>query len=144
METHVEYKKQKTIKKIPSEMTIFLVDDDVAFLYPLGFYLQKNTFHKVFCYKSGEECLTNMHHLPDVIVLDFNLNPELPNKMNGLEVLKEIKSSMPKVKVIILSGRDSVKGAIDAMKLGAYTYIVKDIEALSNLKKVIERIVDEK
>jgi DNA-binding NtrC family response regulator len=144
METKVRYKKKKIVGGIPNAMSIFLVDDDVAYLYPLGFYLQKNTPHKVYCYKSGEECLKSIHHLPDVIILDFNLNPELPNKMNGLDVLKKIKTTMPKAKVIILSGRDSVKGAIDAMSLGAYSYIVKDIEALSSLKKVIDKIAGER
>jgi DNA-binding NarL/FixJ family response regulator len=144
METHTKYKKKVVDDTHRNIMSIFLVDDDLSYLYPLGFYLQKNTPHMVYCYTSGEECLKNMYHAPDIIILDFNLSPEPPNVMNGLEVLKEVKSVSPKTKVVILSGRDTVKGVIDSMNLGAYTYIVKDIEALASLKKIIDTIADKK
>ncbi len=144
METHAKYKKKAVAKENGKIMSIFLVDDDPSYLYPLGFYLQKNTPHMVYCYTSGEECLGNIYHIPDIIILDYNLDPEAPNVMNGLEVLKEVKYTSPKTKVVMLSGRDTVKGVIDSMKLGAYTYIVKDVEALASLKKVIDTIANEK
>jgi DNA-binding NarL/FixJ family response regulator len=144
METSAKYKKKAVKKEARKEVCIFLVDDDSSYLYPLGFFLQRNTNHMVFCYTSGEECLKNMHHSPDIIILDFNLNPELPNKMNGLEVLKEVKAIRPKTKVVMLSGRETLKGVTDSLKLGAATYVIKDIEALDTLKNIIESIADEK
>lgn len=143
METSIKDKK-KRVKEVESHtVTIFLVDDDVSYLYPMGFFLQRNTFHKVYCYTSGEECIHNMHLLPDLIVLDFNLNPEKPNTMNGLDVLKEIKRLRPKTKVVILSGRDTLQGVAESLKLGAHSYIIKDLEALSSLKKLIDNICDD-
>jgi DNA-binding NarL/FixJ family response regulator len=144
MEADTKYKKKEVGDHHGNTVSIFLVDDDASYLYPLGFYLQKNTPHMVYCYTSGEECMKNIYHNPDIIILDFNLAPEAPNVMNGLEVLKEVKSASPKTKVIMLSGRDTVKGVIDSMKLGAYTYIVKDVEALASLKKIIDTIANEK
>ncbi|HXP50841.1 MAG TPA: response regulator [Bacteroidia bacterium] len=144
METSAKYKKKVIKKEARKEVCIFLVDDDSSYLYPLGFFLQRNTNHMVFCYTSGEECIKNMHHSPDIIILDFNLNPELPNKMNGLEVLKEVKAVSPKTKVVMLSGRETLKGVTDSLKLGAATYVIKDIEALDTLKNIIESIADEK
>jgi DNA-binding NarL/FixJ family response regulator len=144
METSAKYKKKAVKKEARKEVCIFLVDDDSSYLYPLGFFLQRNTNHMVFCYTSGEECIKNMHHSPDIIILDFNLNPELPNKMNGLEVLKEVKELRPKTKVVMLSGRETLKGVTDSLKLGAATYVIKDIEALDTLKNIIESIADEK
>jgi DNA-binding NarL/FixJ family response regulator len=144
METSAKYKKKAIKKEVRKEVCIFLVDDDSSYLYPLGFFLQRNTNHMVFCYTSGEECIKNMHHCPDIIILDFNLNPELPNKMNGLEVLKEVKVMSPKTKVVMLSGRETLKGVTDSLKLGAHTYVIKDIEALETLKNIIESIAEEK
>jgi DNA-binding NtrC family response regulator len=144
METQVRYKKKVFVTPKKRVVSIFLVDDDLSYLYPLGFYLQKNTEHMVYCYRSGEECMKNLHKLPDIIILDYNLNPEPPDTMNGLEVLKEVKAVMPKTKVVMLSGRETFSGVVESLKLGAFTYVIKDIEALTTLKKIIETISEEK
>jgi DNA-binding NtrC family response regulator len=144
METSVKHKKKVFVQPRKSAISIFLVDDDLAYLYPLGFYLQKNTDHMVYCYRSGEECIANLYKAPDVIILDYNLNPEEPNAMNGLNVLQEVKGAMPKAKVVMLSGRETFSGVVESLKLGAYTYVIKDIEALATLKKIIEKIAEEK
>ena len=143
METSIKYKKEKAKGPTAPTVTIFLVDDDVSYLYPMGFFLQRNTFHKVYCYTSGEECIQNMHLVPDLIILDYNLNPEKPNTMNGLDVLKEVKRLRPKTKVVILSGRDTLQGVAESLKLGASSYIIKDLEALSSLKKLVDNICDD-
>ncbi len=74
---------------------------------------------------------------PDIVILDYNLNPQAPNTMNGLDVLRRIKNLNPKVKVVMLSGRDEYQGVVDSLKLGAYTYVLKDTEALATLKKIL-------
>ncbi len=147
METKEEIKeetKKAFIAPKKKTVSIFLVDDDLSYLYPLGFYLQKNTEHMVFCYTTGEECVKNLDKLPDLVVLDFNLNPELPNTLNGLDVLKEIKARSPETKIVMLSGRDTFTGVVESLKLGAYTYVIKDIEALTTLKKIIDTLTEKK
>jgi DNA-binding NarL/FixJ family response regulator len=143
-EIKAKYKRKLSPTQEGNIVSIFLVDDDPSYLYPLGFYLQKNTEHKVFCYTSGEDCIKYMYQAPDIIILDFNLNPEPPHVMNGLEVLKEVKEIRPKTKVVMLSGRETFEGVTKSLKLGAYTYVIKDIEALTNLKKIINAIASEK
>jgi DNA-binding NtrC family response regulator len=143
-ETKGKYQKKLSPVKEKNAVCIFLVDDDLSYLYPLGFFLQKNTEHRIYCYTSGEECMKHMYQAPDIIILDFNLNPEPPDIMNGLEVLKEAKEIRPKTKVIMLSGRETFEGVTKSLKLGAYTYVIKDIEALDNLKKIINTIASEK
>ena len=144
METDEKTKKKVFVAPIKRALSIFLVDDDLSYLYPLGFYLQKNTEHSVYCYKSGEECMENLNKIPDIIILDYNLNPEFPDTMNGLEVLKAIKGKMPKTKVVMLSGRETFSGVAEALKLGAYTYVIKDIEALSALIRIIDSVAEGK
>lgn len=139
MEPDVKHKKRKAPYKA-HHLSIFLVDDDKAYLYPLGFYLQKNTAHKIYCYQTGEECLKNLYHNPDLIILDLNLNSETPYSLTGFDTLKEIKRLQPDVKVVILSGRDTAKGLIETMNNGAYSYVVKDTEALSSIKKLIDEL----
>lgn len=124
----------------PKIVTIFLVDDDISYLYPLVFYLQKNTQYKIHCFTTGEDCIKNMDLKPELVILDYNLNPQLPNTMNGLEVLLKIKNLSPKTKVVILSGRDTYQGVIDSLKLGAFTYVLKDTEAIASIRNIINTI----
>lgn len=124
----------------PKKLSIFIVDDDVSYLYPLVFYLQRNTRYKIYCFTNGEECIKNLHLKPELVILDYNLNPQAPNTMNGLDVLKVIKNVSPKTKVVILSGRDAYQGVVDSLKSGAYTYILKDTEAMTAIRNVIHAI----
>jgi len=129
-------------KKRHRSVSIFIVDDDITYLYPLVFYLQKNTQYKIYCFTSGEECIENIKLNPNLVILDYNLNPMPPHTMNGPDVLARLKNISPKTKVVMLSSRDSYQAVTDTMELGAYSYILKDIGAITSLKNVIKIICD--
>jgi DNA-binding NtrC family response regulator len=141
MEPMVKYK--RTGKKPVPEAVIFIVDDDVSYLHPLVFHLQRGVKYKIHCFTSGEECLSNIHLKPNIIILDYNLNPQLPNKLNGLDVLRQVKNMSPKTKVVMLSGRDEYQGVVDSLKLGAYSYVLKDTEALATIKKILHTLCND-
>ena len=61
----------------------------------------------------GLDALTQNEY--DLAFLDINL-PDI----NGLEILKQIKTEQPELLVIIITGFSSVESAVDALKLGAY------------------------
>ncbi|MCR4288252.1 MAG: sigma-54 dependent transcriptional regulator [Deltaproteobacteria bacterium] len=69
-------------------------------------------------------------HRPDLVLLDLRL----PG-MGGMEVLDRLKNADPELKVIILSAYGDIKGAVRAIKLGAYDFITKPFrnEELLNL-----------
>lgn len=138
METQLKYKFLK--KKRDKTVSIFIVDDDISYLYPLVFHLQRNTHYKIHCFTSGEECMQYMNLNPKLIILDFNLNPQPPNTMNGLDVLRQIKNINPKTKVVMLSSRDTYQAVTDSIKMGAYSYVLKDIDAIAAIKNIIHMI----
>jgi DNA-binding NtrC family response regulator len=57
---------------------------------------------------------------PDCVVLDYRL-PDT----SGLDCLRRMRRSVPHVPVIMLTGADSAEVAVEAMKLGAFDYVVK-------------------
>jgi len=59
----------------------------------------------------------------DLILLDN----KLPDR-NGIEMLKEIKRELPKVPIIIMTAFGTTETAIEAMRLGAFDYILKPFE----------------
>jgi two-component system nitrogen regulation response regulator GlnG len=70
---------------------------------------------------------------PDVVVLDIYL-PDIP----GLEMLRRLRELDARSPVIFITGRSTTDTAIEAMKLGAYEYLLKPLE-LSVLRQVIDR-----
>jgi two-component system OmpR family response regulator len=120
--------------------TVALVDDNKMFLDTLKASLLTK-FGKVLSvyeYDSGEACIQNIDNHPDIVVLDYYLNSaEHPDAMNGIKLLKEIKSHSKDIMVIMLSGQDTMQVAIDAIKHGAYDYIAKSESAFIRIQNTI-------
>jgi two-component system nitrogen regulation response regulator GlnG len=70
---------------------------------------------------------------PDVVVLDINLGGE-----SGLETFRRVHELDPKVPVIFITGHGTADTAIEAMRLGAFEYLLKPLE-LDHLTDLVER-----
>ena len=111
---------------------ILLVDDEKDFVTTLSERLEMRDLEPAVVY-SGEEALDLLNEeTPDVMVLDL----KMPG-IDGIEVLKRVKSDHPSVAVIILTGHGSEKDRELCMELGAFAYLEKpvDIEKLSDTMK---------
>jgi DNA-binding NtrC family response regulator len=70
----------------------------------------------------------------DVVLLDMNL----PGA-DGLEVLRQIKHRWPGIEVVVMTGNGTVQSAVQAMKEGAYEYVIKPF-GLKELRLLLERV----
>ena len=73
---------------------------------------------------------------PDLVMSDLML----PN-MSGVELLRQIKSQLPRTEVAIMTGHGSIESAVQAMKLGAYDYVTKPFR-VEELKLVLQRMTE--
>jgi two-component system response regulator CpxR len=108
---------------------VLLVDDEKDFVTTLSERLEMRDIEPAVVY-SGEEALNLIQEeAPEVMVLDLRM----PG-IDGIEVLKKVKSEHPEVAVIILTGHGSEKDRELCMDLGAFAYLEKpvDIEELSD------------
>lgn len=122
------------------KIKIFLVDDDLIYLKLLKIELLEQGDFDIETYATGELCLGNLSHSPDVIVLDYYLDGIDKSAMNGIETLDKIKAVNPEIAVIMLSGQDSIDIAINCMHHKAFDYVVKSETAFLRLKKIIPAI----
>lgn len=85
----------------------------------------------------GFECLEKLKTVsPDILLLDINMP-----KMNGIEVLEELKAKKNPVKVLILTVHSEVEYLVKAVDIGANGYILKD-SGSEELKQAIMEIIN--
>lgn len=70
----------------------------------------------------------------DLVLVDLRM-PE----MGGLQVLSHVRRTMPDLPVIVVSGAGDISDVVEALRLGAWDYLMKPINDLSILKHAIEQ-----
>src|SRR5712692_9541179 len=114
---------------------ILIIDDDKSLLESYTVLFEDE--FQVYTAESGEMGLDLLRHEDVHIVL---LDIRLPG-IDGIEVLRRIKALDENVDVIMITAVKNVRVAVEAIKLGAYDYIVKPFEIdeiLSLLRRTLE------
>lgn len=119
-----------------STFSIMVVDDEILTLNNLKKALEKEGY-EILLADSGERALELLEKFrPHLILLDL----VLPG-ISGLEVLKKIKETDREIIVIMMSAYEILEKAVEAMKLGAYDYLLKPFK-LSELKTAVQRALE--
>lgn len=115
---------------------VLVVDDDAAFRFAIGKALRRARF-EVLEAASGEEALPQLTgpQPPDAALLDLRMNG-----MSGLEVLRR-RAGSP-TRVIVLTGHGTVEAAVEAMQLGAFSFLEKPVDA-DQLEPLLRQAVDD-
>ena len=114
---------------------ILVVDDELIVRKSLGGWLERDG-HKVDTAASGEEALEKCETTRyDILLLDIKMEG-----LSGLDVLKKIKENDPDVSVVMITAYGSIPSAIEAMKSGAYEYLLKPFDP-DELMVLIEKIM---
>ena len=106
-----------------SEQTkILVVDDDEAVRLSYQRCLRAARCD-VEAVLNGEDALNALEHASfDVVLLDLRM----PG-MDGMSVLKAIKTASPRSEVVVITGYPTVESAKEAVRLGAYDYLAKPV-----------------
>ena len=121
---------------------IFVVDDDEMYLKMIEIEFLQYPDFKLETYATGEICIENLSHKPDLIILDYHLDGVDRQAMNGIQTLDKIKEINPCIPVVMLSSQDKIEVAINCIHHKAFDYIVKSETAFLRLQKVIAIIFD--
>jgi DNA-binding NtrC family response regulator len=116
---------------------IFVVDDDLMQQDMLKDHLSAMSNFTIKTFSTGEECLEQLGQNPDIVFLDYHLNSQKSTALDGLDILREIKTKNPLTEVVMLSGQDKIEVAVDTMKYGAFDYIVKGESAFYRAEKAV-------
>jgi CheY-like chemotaxis protein len=103
---------------------ILIVDDETS-IRDLCKELLEEEGYKISTATNGLDALEKMER--DIFDL-FLIDMAMP-KMNGFELMKEIKNKQPLAVIVMLTGFSSIEGAIKAVQAGAFQYLSKPINA---------------
>lgn len=105
--------------------SLLIVDDEAAICTALYYSLKEE--YTVKTAKTAAEAYALMEEIPfDLCLLDLNLGMD-----SGLDVLKTIRCSDKRMVVIMMTAYGSIDSTVDAVKLGAYTYLTKPLDMCS-------------
>jgi two-component system nitrogen regulation response regulator GlnG len=116
--------------------TILVIDDEASILHAFrrAFSDPEDTLLTASDGTEGLELVTRSR--PDVIVLDLNL-PD----MSGMDVFHSIRTIDARIPVIFITGQGTTDTAIQAMKQGAFDYLLKPLD-VARVRELVERAAE--
>ena len=111
---------------------VLLVDDELEFVAVLTQRLTKRNYSVTFVH-SGKDALAQLEEDKDIEIVILDV--KMPG-LDGTETLKLIRKKWPLVEVIMLTGHSTLDSAINAIKIGAYDYLLKPIEIEQLVSKI--------
>ncbi len=116
--------------------TVLVVDDDDAHRGMLRMML-KSWGYTVEEAADGDEAVDKVHTMAfDAVLTDVRMG-----KVNGIEAMKQILSYNPSLPVILMTAYSSVETAVDALRIGAYDYLIKPLD-FDALKETLKKAID--
>ena len=113
---------------------IFVVEDDPFTCLLYKKHLKNLGFGKINHFFSGIDCLNNLHISPEIVLLDHDMD-----EITGFEILLKLKRHNPDIAVIMVSGQEKILTAVDALKYGAFDYIIKGDKETDRISATLER-----
>jgi len=116
--------------------SILVVEDNQDLCQTIADVMRKESYSVKTAFR-GEEALSKIERsLIDLVLLDI----KLPG-ISGLEVLAKIRDQYPDLLVIMITALTDARPAVEAMKAGAYDYLLKPFE-LDELKLVVAKALE--
>jgi len=119
-----------------SSYNLLHVEDEEAFQIQVN-ELLKSEGYKVDTVSDGVQAINAVQSKNyDLILLDISMP-----KVNGIEVLNFVKEKYPAIEVVMMTGVNDIKVAVDCMKKGAFNYLTKPFssdEVLQTIHRALE------
>ena len=118
------------------EPTIFVVEDNLLYQQLIAKELE-SVSNDIHFYTKGESCLQELYKNPTVVILDYNLDGEI----NGLDTLKEIRTTKPGIHAILFSNQLGLYSKENLVRYGSFDFLEKCEHSFIQLKQMISKLL---
>ncbi len=123
------------LMKTHSDTIVFIVDDDIYWITTIIKILSGLGYYNIRVFDNSIDYLKRLNENPGIIFLDYQMDG-----INGMQVLQKIKSYNKHICVVCCSQNEELQVAINAIKWGAYNFILKSTINPLNVEKIILEI----
>jgi DNA-binding NtrC family response regulator len=120
------------------DLNVFVVDDNPICLRTYQQYLSRLGCQRMRLFENGQDCITEMSEQPDLVIVDYSMEG-----MDGLDVLKRVRRIAPTTFLVMISGQNDLQVAVNAMKYGAFDYIIKGQHEGDQIAAVLHKMLAE-
>src|SRR5208282_5871332 len=117
---------------------ILIVDDEADIRMLIAGVLKDEGYATREAADSTETLMELRARQPTLVILDIWLQN---SEMDGVEILRQLRSEMPSVPVVMISGHGTIETAVEAIKIGAYDFIEKPFKT-DRLLLIIARAIE--
>jgi two-component system nitrogen regulation response regulator NtrX len=117
---------------------ILIVDDEADIRMLIGGVLKDEGYATREAANSTETMQELRARQPTLIILDIWLQD---SELDGIEILRQLRSEMPSVPVVMISGHGTIETAVEAIKIGAYDFIEKPFKS-DRLLLIVQRAIE--
>ncbi len=119
----------------PRQVRVLIVDDEEDFRDIFALLIERMGYVPLTA-ADGRQALQLLKETPcDLALIDY----QMPH-MNGIELLREVRRSHPRLEVIFVTGFGTPPSMVEAMKLGVFDYVTKPLN-LDEIEELIHRLV---
>ncbi len=133
----VEYLAAKTLRRLKPRRVLVVDDEEIA-RANLEHVFSKEGY-QVETAADGIEAMERLRRTPaDIVISDLKMS-----RMDGLQLLGQIREDVPETEVVLVTGYGTVDCAVTALRQGAAHYLCKPVD-IAELKKTVREILDRK
>jgi len=115
-----------------NKATILVVDDEELLRRSIRTYFEDSGY-RILSAENGRKALELLNSEPvDMVFADLMMPV-----MGGLDLIKELRRKFPLLPVIVIFGAGSVQDAVEALRRGAWDYLVKPVLDMSALGRTL-------
>ncbi len=119
------------------QKTILIIEDEDVLRDSFTYYLEDRDFSVLTANNGKKGIALLQNQRPDLIITDLRM-PEL----DGLGVLRFIRDHTPDIPVIVVSGTGSISDVVNAMKFGAWDYILKPVDEMEIISQAVNKSLE--
>ena len=117
-------------------LQIVIVEDNPMYQQMIARQVQ-SPGDEVHFFTKGETCVEQVNEInPDLLVLDYNLEGE----MNGLDILKHVRSSHPNTFAVVYSTEEGLNTQENFDRFGHFVFVEKKDNSITYLKKLFSSL----